>query len=86
MSGDSVSLPTLFRVFEDSNEARDLIVREPFASLAGAHTRIDVAAERCRSTERATERVTSRVHHHAAVSLLADRLRFSSFALPYNVH
>ena len=36
VAGDSVQLPTLFRMFESDMAARDLIVREPFASLAGA--------------------------------------------------
>ena len=35
-AGDSVQGSTLFRMFEADTAARDLIVREPFASLAGA--------------------------------------------------
>jgi hypothetical protein len=36
IAGDSVQGATLFRMFEADEAARDLIVREPFASLAGA--------------------------------------------------
>jgi hypothetical protein len=36
VAGDSVQGATLFRMFETDSAARDLIVREPFASLAGA--------------------------------------------------
>ena len=36
IAGDSVQGATLFRMFEADVAARDLIVREPFASLAGA--------------------------------------------------
>ena len=36
IAGDSIKGPTLFRMFEADTAARDLIVREPFASLAGA--------------------------------------------------
>ena len=72
VAGDSVGGSSLFRMFEYDVAARDLIVREPFASLAGASAICTVAPQWAR---RFLAGVATAVTPTAAVAVCAAQRR-----------